>query len=65
MSKECKWYHVCPMKMFYERGKLEKKWIDQYCRNDWKNCVRFRMEESGQIHPDKMLPDGNICENLS
>jgi len=50
--------------MFYEQGRLDKKWIDQYCRNDWKNCVRYRMEESGHFHPDNMLPDGNICEKL-
>jgi hypothetical protein len=50
--------------MFYEQGQLDKKWIDQYCRNDWENCVRYKMEESGHIHPDNMLPDGNICKKL-
>jgi len=24
----CKWYPVCPMKRFYEAGKIDKKWID-------------------------------------
>jgi len=46
------------MKMYYEEGKLDKKWIEQYCKNDWKNCVRYKMEESGIPHPDNMLPDG-------
>jgi len=64
MLKECKWYQVCPMKIFYETGQLEKKWIDQYCKNDWKNCIRYQMEESGNIHPDNMLPDGSISEKL-
>lgn len=58
MTKECKWYRVCPMKMYYEEGKLDKKWIEQYCKNDWENCVRYKMEESGIPHPDNMLPDG-------
>ena len=62
MLKECKWYRGCPMKMLNEQGKLDKKWIDQYCKDDWKNCVRYQMEESGHIHPDNMLPDGNFDE---
>lgn len=58
MTKECKWYRVCPMKMYYKEVKLDKKWIEQYCKNDWENCVRYKMEESGIPHPDNMLPDG-------
>lgn len=58
--KECKWYPVCPMKRCYEKGKLDKKWIERYCHGDWQRCVRYRMEENGQYHPDNMLPDGNV-----
>jgi DNA polymerase len=46
------------MKMYYKEVKLDKKWIEQYCKNDWENCVRYKMEESGIPHPDNMLPDG-------
>jgi uracil-DNA glycosylase len=63
--KECKWYQVCPMKAFYEEGKLDKKWIDLYCKGDWTNCVRYHMEETGQPHPDFMLPDGTLYDDLN
>ena len=62
--KECKWYKVCPMKYFYEKVKQRGKWIKNYCKGNWKNCERFSMEETGRYHPDNMLPDGNIDNNL-
>lgn len=60
----CKWYPVCPMRVFFEQGKLNKYWIDRYCHGDWESCRRFQMEEQGQPHPDNMLPDGSIDPNL-
>ena len=60
----CKWYEVCPMRVFYEQGKLSKYWIDRYCHGDWESCIRFRMEESGRPHSDNMLPDGSHDNNL-
>ena len=64
LLKDCKWYPVCPMKRFYEKGKLDKKWIELYCKGDWGNCVRYQMEEEGRLHPDWMLPDGSLDERL-
>lgn len=64
MSEVCKWYSVCPMKRFYEEGKLDEKWIEQYCKGDNKSCVRYQMEERGELHPDNMLPNGEIREDL-
>ncbi|MBN1150213.1 uracil-DNA glycosylase [candidate division WOR-3 bacterium] len=63
-KKICKWYEVCPMKRFYEKGKLDGKWILSYCKGSWGKCVRYQMEENGEYHPDSMLPDGTIDENL-
>ena len=67
MSKQiiCKWFMVCPLKYFYETDKLDKKWIDDFCKGDWKNCVRYYKEENNIYHPDNMLPNGEIDENLS
>ena len=62
--QECKWFYVCPMKMFYEQGKLERKWIDFYCKKNWVKCIRYQMEEKGKFHSDYMLPDGTIDDNL-
>lgn len=64
VTKTCKWFSSCPMKVFYEQGKLTKYWIDQYCKGDWEICKRFQMEVRKQYHPDNMLPDGNIDSNL-
>lgn len=61
---ECKWYPVCPMKDFYERGILDRTWVELYCKGDWESCVRYAMEENGEPHPDWMLPDGTIDEEL-
>ena len=61
---DCKWFSLCPMKRFYETGRLERKWIESYCKGDWRNCIRYDMEEMGHYHPDWMLPDGSLDENL-
>lgn len=61
---DCKWYPVCPMKIYYEEGYLQKEWIDRYCQGDWESCVRYQMEYGGEFHPDWMLPDGNIDKRL-
>ncbi len=60
----CKWYNVCPMKFYFEKGLLDKKWVEKYCWIANKNCVRFQMEEKGRYHPDNMLPDGSIDKKL-
>jgi hypothetical protein len=64
MNRTCKWFEVCPIKRFYEEGKLEKKWIEDYCKGDYKSCLRYEMEEKGLLHPDNMLPNGKIREDL-
>ncbi len=63
-EKVCFWYEVCPMKRFYEQGKIDKKWVANYCFGENKKCVRFQMEENGEYHPDNMLPDGTIDKTL-
>jgi len=60
----CKWYEVCPVKRFYEQGRLEKKWVETYCWGNYESCVRYQLEESGQPHPDNLLPDGEIRKDL-
>ena len=64
LSKDCKWHLSCPMKRFYEEGKLDGKWIELYCKGDWESCIRYQMEENGEPHLDWMLPDGTIDEKL-
>ena len=52
------------MKKYHDKGVLNDRWIKKYCWNDWKQCVRFKMEERNETHPDWMLPDGSIDEKL-
>ncbi|OGS18216.1 MAG: hypothetical protein A3J83_05025 [Elusimicrobia bacterium RIFOXYA2_FULL_40_6] len=62
----CVWYdETSGMKRAYDRGKLDKKWIEDYCFNGGKNCIRKkRFEEEGYVSPDYVLPNGVIDENL-
>ncbi|MCF7892594.1 MAG: uracil-DNA glycosylase [Candidatus Omnitrophica bacterium] len=64
MNSECKWYQVCPMKRFFEQEKIARHWVDFYCHNNWQKCKRFDLEEKQIEHPDNMLPDGLIDNNL-
>ena len=52
------------MKYYYEKGSIEKKWVEKYCWSNWKKCVRYQMETKGEFHPDWMLPDGTLDEQL-
>ena len=40
------------MKRYHEREVLEKHWIDKWCKGSWEKCIRYKMAESGQYHPD-------------
>ena len=62
--KTCKWYLVCPIKYFVDQGKLDPKWVEEYCLVENKNCVRYQMEENGEFHPENMLPNGDIQQDL-
>ena len=64
-SNICKWFFCCPIKFFVEEGSLDRKWIENYCLINNKDCVSFQKEERGESHPNNMLPDGTIQENLS
>jgi hypothetical protein len=52
------------MKRYYESGKIDRYWIDNYCKGNYKKCKRYDLEEKGQYHPDWMLPDGSLDESL-
>jgi len=51
-------------KEFLEKGIIDEKWVANYCRSDYLNCERYKMEEKGLYHPDNMMPDGSIDERL-
>jgi len=63
----CKWYDVCPVKRFYEQGKISKKYVDNYCKskNNYLNCKRYQLEEKGIYHSDNLLPDGTYLDSQS
>ena len=63
-AKACMWYPVCPMKRYYEKGVLDAYWVTWYCHENWRQCVRFKMEAAGEAHPDWMLPDGRMDDRL-
>jgi hypothetical protein len=63
----CKWYSICPLRRFEEKGILDKSWAENYCQSidNWRNCKRYQLEEKGLYHPDNMLPNGDIDESIS
>ena len=63
----CKWYSLCPLRRFEKQGKLDDIWAKNYCKTDsnWKKCKRYQFEEAGRYHPDNMLPDGKIDNELT
>jgi len=64
LDKTCKWYNCCPIKLLVENGKLEKKWVEDYCLIGNKNCIRYKLEMKNEPHPDNLLPNGEIREEL-
>lgn len=61
----CEWFDACPLKKYYEQGKLDEKWIKEYCLRNNPECKRKKMEEKGIYHPDNMLPDGTLDRALT
>ncbi|MBN2583344.1 MAG: uracil-DNA glycosylase [Planctomycetes bacterium] len=56
----CRWYDGSSgMKRAFDAGLLDRKWIDDYCLNGGRGCVRKRrFEGEGYVSPDYVLPDG-------
>ena len=63
----CQWYNATSvMKRAYDRGLLDVKWIEDYCWNGGKDCVRKqRFEGEGYVSPDYVLPDGTVDGKLN
>lgn len=57
---ECPWYdETSAIKRAFDLELIEKKWVEKFCWNGGKNCVRKkRFEKEGYISPDYVLPDG-------
>jgi len=62
----CRWYdETSGMKRAYDKGLLDKKWIEAYCWNGGEGCIRKkRFEQEGYVSPDYVLPDGTEDERL-
>lgn len=62
----CRWYdQTSGMKRAYDKGLLDQKWIEDYCLNGGKGCLRKkRFEEDGYVSPDYVLPDGTVDAKL-
>ena len=65
-KRVCRWYdETSGMKRAYDRGLLDKSWIEEYCLNGGEGCVRKRrFEREGYVSPDYILPDGTVDETL-
>lgn len=62
----CRWYdETSGMKRAYDKGLLDAEWIEEYCLNGGKGCIRKKkFEEEGYVSPDYVLPDGTLDKKL-
>ena len=62
----CVWYNESSgVKRAYNLGLIDRKWIENYCWNSGKGCIRKkRFEEEGYVSPDYVLPDGTLSERV-
>ncbi|MBN2421922.1 uracil-DNA glycosylase [Candidatus Woesearchaeota archaeon] len=56
----CEWFESCPLRRLEREGKIKEKWKNNYCdtEDNFKNCIRYKMVERGEAHPDNLMPDG-------
>ena len=47
------------MKRYYEEGKLDRKWVELYCKGYWKVCKRYKMEEKGVDKANEIYADSS------
>lgn len=64
--KVCRWYNeTSGIKRACDAGLIDRKWVEDYCFNGGKNCVRKRrFEQEGYVSPDYVLPDGTVSDAL-
>ena len=62
----CRWYdETSAMKRAHDKGLIDNKWVENFCWNEGKNCIRKkRFEEEGYVSPDYILPNGSEDSNL-
>lgn len=58
----CRWFEVCPLRLLEKQGKIDLHWRNDYCKGDFKDCRRFKMEDKGEPHKDNMMPDGSFIK---
>lgn len=64
-GESCSNYYECPVVRAYEEGKIDGEWIRMYCERNWRECVRFQLDEIFSNSTDFVLPDGSVEDRLS
>lgn len=59
---KCKYYKSCPLRDLENKKIIGDHWRKNYCQseNNFKNCLRYKMEKENKFHPDNMMPDGSF-----
>ena len=55
---KCLWFDYCSIPEQVEKGRLSKKWLDNFCNIREPQCIRYEMEHYGKYIPDNLLPEG-------
>ena len=64
LKSVCRWYNeTSGVKRACDLGLIDKKWVEDYCWNGGRDCIRKRRYESeGFVSPDYVLPDGSVSQ---
>jgi len=63
MKKIRRWYNeTSAIKRAYEAGKIDRKWVENYCWNNGEGCVRKKGFE--EVSPAYVMLDGSVDEKL-
>jgi uracil-DNA glycosylase len=58
----CRYFSCCPLRRFEESGEIGETYKRRFCEGEFEKCVRFKMEEKGMPHPDRLMPDGKMLD---
>ena len=49
----------CPMFKQFKLHRTTEYLMERYCNDNYKNCVRKKLKDSGKEVPDTLMPNGD------
>ena len=58
----CPYLEECSLAQTIGMEAARKVWESFYCRGSFARCERFRLHQSGQEVPDRLMPNGRLLD---